>query len=84
MTHPVGRKRPQSVAARPWPLCPVPTRGRKVTDMPSSCPTTTILLIDSPHANWERLRVMLRKQQHFQIIGEVREGDEAVRAIAAE
>jgi len=47
-------------------------------------PMTTILLISSPHANWARLQVMLRKQRRFQIIGEVRQGDEALRAIAAE
>ncbi len=47
-------------------------------------PTTTILLISSPHANWAGLQVMLRKQRRFQIIGEVRQGDEAMRAIAAE
>lgn len=47
-------------------------------------PTTTILLISAPHANWIGLQVMLRKQRCFQIIGEAREGDEAMRAIAAE
>ncbi len=47
-------------------------------------PTTTILLINSSHANWTGLQVMLRKQQRFQIIGEVRQGDEAMRAITAE
>ncbi len=47
-------------------------------------PTTTILLISSSHANWAGLRTMLRKQRRFQIIGEARQGDEAVCAIAAE
>jgi DNA-binding NarL/FixJ family response regulator len=47
-------------------------------------PTTTILLISAPHANWTGLQVMLRRQRRFQIIGEAQEGDEAMRAIAVE
>jgi len=47
-------------------------------------PTTTILLISSPHLNWERLRALLAKQRHAHVIGEVRRHDEAVRAAAAE
>jgi len=47
-------------------------------------PTMTLLLISSSHANWERLRAILRKQRRFQIIGEMREAGEAVCAIAAE
>lgn len=47
-------------------------------------PTTTILLISAPHANWAGLQAMLRKQRRFQIIGEIRPGDEAMRTIAAE
>ncbi len=47
-------------------------------------PMTTILLISAPHPNWDRLQAMLRKQRRFQVIGEVRQGDEALRAIAAE
>jgi len=47
-------------------------------------PTTTILLISSAHADWTGLQAMLRKQRRFQIIGEARQGDEAVRAVATE
>ncbi len=47
-------------------------------------PTTTILLISSPHTNWTGLQVMLHKQRRFQIIGEVQQGDEAVHIITAE
>jgi len=44
----------------------------------------SILLISSPHPNWAGLQAMLRKQRRFQIIGEVRQSDEALCAIMAE
>jgi len=47
-------------------------------------PTTTILLISSPHPNWERLRALLAKQRHAQVVGEVHRHDEAARVVAAE
>jgi len=48
-------------------------------------PTTTqIVLISSPHLNWERLRTLLDKQRHVQVIGEVHRHDEAARVAAAE
>ncbi len=46
--------------------------------------TTQIVLINSPHFNWERLRALLAKQRRFQVVGEVHQHDEALRAIAAE
>ena len=47
-------------------------------------PMITILLISSPHPNWAGLQAMLRKQRRFQIIGEVRQSDEAMCAITTE
>jgi len=47
-------------------------------------PTTTILLISSPHLNWERLRALLAKQRHAHVVGEVHRHDEAVRGGDAE
>ncbi len=47
-------------------------------------PTTTILLISSLHPNWERLRALLAKQRHAQVVREVRQLDEAMRVAAAE
>jgi len=48
-------------------------------------PTTTqILLISSPHLNWERLRTLLAKQRYVQIVGEGHRRDDAVRVSAAE
>jgi len=47
-------------------------------------PTTTILLISSPHLNWERLRVLLAKQRHAHVVGEIHRRDEAVRVAATE
>ena len=46
--------------------------------------TTTILLISSPHPNWERLRALLAKQRHAQVVGDVHRHDEAARVAAAE
>jgi len=46
-------------------------------------PTTTILLINSPHLNWGRLRALLAKQRHAQFVGEVHRRDEAVRGATA-
>ena len=46
-------------------------------------PTTTILLISSPHLNWERLGALLAKQRHAQVVGEVHRHDEAARVVAA-
>ncbi len=46
--------------------------------------STTVMLISSSHANWEGLQRMLRKQRHLYVIGEVRQRDEAMHAIAAE
>jgi len=46
--------------------------------------TTTILLISSPHLNWERLRALLDKQRHAEIVGEVRRRDEAVEVATVE
>jgi len=45
---------------------------------------TTILLISSPHLNWERLRALLDKQRHAQVVGEGHRHDEAVCVAAAE
>ncbi len=45
-------------------------------------PTTTIVLISSPHLNWERLRTLLVKQRYAQVIGEVHRHDEAGRVAA--
>jgi len=47
-------------------------------------PTTTILLISSPHLNWERLRALLAKRRHAQVVGEAHRHDEAVRVAIAE
>lgn len=47
-------------------------------------PTTTILLISSPHLNWERLQALLAKQRHAQVVGDVHRHNEAVRIAAAE
>ncbi len=47
-------------------------------------PTTTILLISSPHLNWERLRALLAKQRHAHVVGEAHRHDEAMRVAAAE
>ncbi len=47
-------------------------------------PTTTILLISSPHLNWERLRALLAKQRHAHVVGEVHQHDDAVRVAIAE
>jgi two-component system nitrate/nitrite response regulator NarL len=47
-------------------------------------PTTTVLLISSPHLNWERLRALLAKQRHAQVVGEVHQCDEAVRHAVGE
>ncbi len=60
-----------------------PTAARKTGPMHMQ-PTTTILLINSPHLNWERLRALLAKQRHAQVVGEVHRHDEAVRVAAAE
>ncbi len=46
--------------------------------------TTQILLISSPHLNWERLRTLLAKQRYVQVVGEGHRHDEAVCAAAAE
>ncbi len=46
--------------------------------------TTTILLVNSPHLNWKRLRALLDKQRHAQIVGEVNKLDEAVEVAATE
>ncbi len=46
-------------------------------------PTTTILLISSPHLNWKRLGALLDKQRHVQLVGEVhRRDNEAVHGAA--
>ena len=46
-------------------------------------PTTTVLLINSPHPNWERLQALLAKQRHAQVVGQVHRHDDAV-CLAAE
>ncbi len=46
--------------------------------------TTQILLISSPHLNWERLRTLLAKQRYVQVVGEGHRRDEAVEVAAAE
>ncbi len=47
-------------------------------------PMTTVLLINSPHLNWERLRALLAKQRHAQVVGQVHRHDDAVCLAAAE
>jgi len=47
-------------------------------------PTTAVLLISSPHLNWERLRALLAKQRHTQVVGQVHRQPEAVCLAAAE
>jgi two-component system nitrate/nitrite response regulator NarL len=45
---------------------------------------TTILLINSPHANWVGLQTMLCKFRHVQVIGKAQERGEVVRIATVE